>query len=314
MANFKTPFANTGARREPTPTEMSDGFPIGAADKELFNGLAYRVEAELGTLVSAGLPNAPDNTTDSVLKSIQALINAAVPDANKATYLTEAQYLGHINSYSDVTESTFVDGGSNLLTCAKVEMSYKGYKPVSIPNVSLTLLNSKIYHVRHTLAGGVVAIPLDDATYNPNSKPDNDASFDTKREDILLARATVDAKGVITIVNLANRQLFSVSNLVVGIPKGMNGQKDAVFSIETTFNTGRTPVDISCAVAAVEVNNTGSGERNKNFIPSDDYSKGNARLSNSAAGFKYDRYGFFTQALYDDAQLLTVLVNGTLEG
>ena len=314
MANFSTPFANTGARREPTPTELSDGFPIGAADKELFNGLAYRVEAELGTLVAAGLPNAPDNTTDSVLKAIQALINAAVPDANKDTYLTEAQYLGHINSYSDVTDSTFVDGGGNLLTCPEVKMSYKGYKPLSIPNVSLALANSKIYHIRHTLAGGVVAIPMDDGTYNPNSWTENAPEFDTTREDILLARATVDGTGTITVVNLANRQLFSVSALVEAVPKGMNGQKDAVFSVETTFNTGRTPVDISCSVAAVEVNNTGSGERNKNFIPSDDYSKGNARLSNNAAGFKADRYGFFTQALYDDAQLLTVLVNGTLEG
>jgi hypothetical protein len=52
MADFVTPFAQGGPRRSPTSSEKTNGFPCGPADQELFNGLFYRLEAELGGLVN----------------------------------------------------------------------------------------------------------------------------------------------------------------------------------------------------------------------------------------------------------------------
>lgn len=75
MADFSPYFAVSNAtRRFPTFEEQQQGFGCGPADRDLFNGIIYRLEAELGHLIEfAGIEPTNDRFTQ-VREAIQSLI------------------------------------------------------------------------------------------------------------------------------------------------------------------------------------------------------------------------------------------------
>lgn len=94
MADYSTPFATTGAKRLPSAEEISTGFPTGALDKALFNGLFFRLQSEINEVIKdAGLT--PNNTVDTWLRdAIRKLINDAIeslPGGADDTVLTNEQ-------------------------------------------------------------------------------------------------------------------------------------------------------------------------------------------------------------------------------
>lgn len=86
--------ADDDYRREPTPTEISGGFPCGPADLELFNGLFYRstqIGIELEALiVAAGLT--PD---DAVLTQVRDAITALIASGG-TPFATRAEVIAGV--------------------------------------------------------------------------------------------------------------------------------------------------------------------------------------------------------------------------
>lgn len=52
MVDFNPAFANAGPKREPTSDEITNGFPCGPADRELFNWLIYASQTEFDAVIS----------------------------------------------------------------------------------------------------------------------------------------------------------------------------------------------------------------------------------------------------------------------
>lgn len=78
MADFKVPFGSQSGRRPPNADEKINGFPCGPADQQLFNGLFWRIESELGAILNdAGIVPSDDNLAQ-VLEAIQLLIKRGV--------------------------------------------------------------------------------------------------------------------------------------------------------------------------------------------------------------------------------------------
>lgn len=74
MADFKVPFGSQAGRRPPNADEKINGFPCGPANQQLFNGLFYRLESELGAIITdAGIVQNDDDMTQ-VLQSIKKIV------------------------------------------------------------------------------------------------------------------------------------------------------------------------------------------------------------------------------------------------
>lgn len=85
MADFDTPFANTGDKTFPTPAQSAEGFECGPANRALFNGLFNRIEAELGHLMTHAGIDGDDADLTQVRQAVAAMITTAT-----ANFLTQA--------------------------------------------------------------------------------------------------------------------------------------------------------------------------------------------------------------------------------
>ena len=129
MADFTVPFAVDGDRRFATPTEQQEGFPCGPAERALFNGEFYRVEAEIGEVIRyAGIVGSNDRMTQ-LREAINNLIAAAIgvipspPDVTGFVLMSQARarfpifphiYGGYITPVSPGVGVCRVPGGIYL--------------------------------------------------------------------------------------------------------------------------------------------------------------------------------------------------------
>ena len=75
MADFDPPWAVNGIKRAPTVAETDGGFPCGPADRELFNWLFHRVQAELNAVILGAGLTPSDADLAQVWKAIQFINN-----------------------------------------------------------------------------------------------------------------------------------------------------------------------------------------------------------------------------------------------
>src|SRR5690606_31790459 len=134
MANFTTPLASNGSRRNPTATEKVEGFPCGPADQTLFNGLFHRIEAELGHIISyAGLTGSDADNTQ-VRQAVQALISAAV-GGDSSQFLLMDQARARLPIYPEVVSSDYKinvisPAGGTVRVPSGVTFMHRGVFPV----------------------------------------------------------------------------------------------------------------------------------------------------------------------------------------
>lgn len=147
MADFSTPFANIATRRSPTASEANNGMPCGPADKELFDGMFHRLEAELGHLIShAGLTGS-DSDFEQVRKAVDALISTAF---SASSFVSTADYA----SNAEALAGTASDKVMSPLRVAEALAALVDSSPGSLdtlnelaaalgddPNFSTTVLN-----------------------------------------------------------------------------------------------------------------------------------------------------------------------------
>jgi len=219
MADFRTPFGQDGDRRFPSITEKEQGFPCGPADRALFNALIYRLEAELGHLVDYAGIVGTDDRMSNVREAVEALISAAVaaipadqqPDLSG--YLTMAMAQSRLPIFPHVNNSTGrltvtspnvgvirLGGGSTFL--------HRGIAPITTAQLDFPTDPSRTYHLRWDKVNGYRLRSLSDAAYNPSSAAETSTQFDSKYDDMLIARITTTAANVATITVLRNLDRF----------------------------------------------------------------------------------------------------------
>ena len=246
MANFETPFASQAARRSPTADEKANGFPCGAADQTLFNGMFHRIEAELGNLIAyAGLVGT-DSDLNQVRKSIVTLIEAATGGGETENYLQMAQVIARLPLWPEIQSA---DGRINITSPANgivrvpggINMVHRGVNLLTSVQTDFNTVASRTYHLRWNGATGLELRSLGDNGYNPDGLAEDNVAFDTTYDSALLARVTTNSGNVATITPLSNKQNLKASAVVPTVAAGLNGTNGAIFDFTYNVNFARTP-------------------------------------------------------------------------
>lgn len=211
MAKFDPPFSDGADLRFPTNDEQLQGIPCGPADRELFNGMFHRIEAEIGEVIQhAGLTGTNDDLTQ-LRQAITSLIDAATGGGDPSIYLLMAQARARLPIYPEVLN---VDGkiGVTAPTTGTVRVpggvmfQHRGIWPVTTTQTDFTTVASKTYHLRWNPTDGFTLKDLSNAVYNPTAAPETDPRFDSGYDDMLVSRIITNSSNLATITNLINKQ------------------------------------------------------------------------------------------------------------
>lgn len=210
MPDYSTPFAKDAIKRTATADEKLNGFPCGAANQALFNGLVNQLQADLYAIHVAGGVAGSDEDTNTTLLNIQALINAATGGGDDSDYVLLSQartrlpifpeFLtadGKINVSSPATGTIRIPSGIDFL--------HRGIKIETTVETDFTTDVSKTYHVRWNPTDGYQMLDLESGTYNAGSLDETDAVFDSTYDDMLICRVITNSSNVATITNLVNK-------------------------------------------------------------------------------------------------------------
>ena len=312
MANFSTPFAQSGPRRNPTADERANGFPCGAADLLLFNGLFHRIEAELGNLITFAGLTPTDNTFDQVRQAIAALIDAATGGGDTESYLLLSQASARLPIFPEVLSTT---GRLNVTSPADgtvrvpggVTILHRGISPYVTVEEDFATVSSRTYHLRWTPADGPALKWLGDSGYNPGGLLETDPSFDSVHDDALLARVVTNSSNVATITTLANKDRLFKQELIQGADIRLSGLNGSNGLIQSTLDWGRSPrnfsTDLIRALAEpvdTDINFVDPGAVNRNNLES---------VTLTAAAIPITRYTLNTVVVRDASTAFTVNFN-----
>lgn len=221
MANFATPFASSGPRRNPTSDERANGFPCGPADQTLFNGLFHRIESELANVITAAGLTPTDASFNQVQQAIAALIDAATGSGETENYLLMSQAIarlpimpevlsadGRINITSPANGTVRLPGGVNFL--------HRGINTQVTNQADFPTVSNRTYHLRWNPTDGFALKNVGDSGYNPDGLDETDAVFDTTYDDMLVARVVTNSVNAPTITKLANKTRLTFSGVKDG--------------------------------------------------------------------------------------------------
>ncbi|KQV83226.1 hypothetical protein [Rhizobium sp. Root1220] len=212
MADFNLPFADGGERRAPTVDEQDGGFGCGPANLPLFNWMFWALQSEINAVImQAGLtPTNADMT--QLLQAIQELIDAATGGGDPSGYLTMLQARARLPIFPEVQN---VSGHFGVVTPATgqvripsgVIFQHRGIYPITTVQTDFATDASKTYHLRWNSTDGFTLKDLA-GSYNPGVLAETDVSFDSKYDDMLLARIVTNSSNVPTITNLINKNVI----------------------------------------------------------------------------------------------------------
>lgn len=264
MALFYPPFASDGERRNPDSNEQSEGFPCGPADRTLFNGTLYSIQAEMNSIQIEGGVAGDENDNTTVVTAIQNMIDAATGGGGGGAYvlMTQARarmpifpivdnVAGHFGMVSPGTGQVRIPAGVNFL--------HRGIFTLTSAQTDFATDPNKTYHVRWNPTDGFAIKDLAGILYNPSALAETNILFDSTYDDMLVARVITNSSNVPTIVNLVNRDRLlaraeQAATMSVPNTNGATGT--------TTFTHGwaRTPI-VTPYIKAVQVSkNPGGGE------------------------------------------------------
>lgn len=216
MADFAKPFADDGEKRYPETSEKAAGFPCGPADQDLFNGMFYRLEAELGELITYSGITPTDARFTQVRESIMALIDAAVGSGDTAQFVLMSQARSRIPIFPEVQR----DDGLIAVTApsigiirvpGNITFTHRGVFNVTTIETDFSTNSNKIYHIRWNPTDGYQMKDLSDLAYNPSSLDESNIAFDTLFDDMLIARVVTNSSNFSTITNLSNKSRLGYS-------------------------------------------------------------------------------------------------------
>ena len=216
MSNFATPFASTALRRLPNSDEKLNGFPCGPADIKLFNGLWWQIHKELDAIHQAGGIAGTDDTTNTTLLNIQALIDAATGGGGSELYLLMSQARSRNPVFPIILTADYriicsSPGAGTVRIPGGVSFLHRGFGIEETVETDFATLASKNYHLRWSYADGYSLKDLSDIAYNPTALSESNSIFDSTYDDMLLARVITNSSNVAAITNLANNNKLSAS-------------------------------------------------------------------------------------------------------
>ncbi len=256
MADFDPPFSGTsGERRYPSTDEQAGGFPCGPADQALFNGMFYRIEAELKNVMAAGgiTPNNADLT--QLLQAINALIASAVGGSSADFVLMSVARL-RLPIFPEIKTADYriiinSPGAGTVRVPSGVTIQHRGIFEFATAQTDFATTASKTYHLRWNPTTGFDLQDLTNGTYNPTSAAETDPKFDTKYDDMLVARVVTNSSNVATITNLANKDRL-IASFTKNTYESQNGSWTGLPWLNGTQNWARTPNHVSVPMADCE--------------------------------------------------------------
>lgn len=275
MADFDVPFATDAEKRFPSAAEHQQGFPCGPADQKLFNGLFYRLEAEIGSVVNFAGIGQTDARMTNLLEAIQQLIASAIgalptgPDTAPDTsgFLMLSQAVARLPIFPDVqtTDGRFgvtSTGVGNVHLPAGVSFLQRGIRPVVSAAQDFATIASKTYHLRWRGSTGLYSLlDLADTGYNPALVAETDTRFDSTFDDMLIARVITNASNVPVITDLANKDRLLLEMLNAGALNNP-ATNDALRTTVLNWNLARRP---QCAIEVTNIQTSPNAGQNNTF-------------------------------------------------
>lgn len=256
MTAFDPPFAGSGERRAPTPTEKNLGFPCGPASQALFNYLFWRLEGNVDHLADqAGVTAGSEGDLTVLFRSIEARIQAYIGETSgedpgpgiDPNFVLLSQARTRLPIYPEVRAT----GGRIVVTSpstgtvrvpAGTDFLHRGIFLVTTTQTDLNTDASKTYHLRWNPTDGFALKDLADSGYNPGTLPEGHASFDSTYDDMLVARVVTNSSNVATITNLSNLPALHLAEILVGTnAANVTSSNRTRFDFSHDFNWSRTP-------------------------------------------------------------------------
>lgn len=271
MANFTIPFGQDAERRFPTSDERQNGFPCGPADMRLFNGLFNTIQSEIGEVISyAGLVGSDGDLTQ-LRKAIKAMIDAAMGGGSPGDYILMDQARARLPIFPEVQTGdgriAVVPNGAGVVRVpAGATILHRGIFPIVTVQTDLATDVSKTYHLRWNPTDGFQLKDLANPTYNPTAASEDNVGFDSKYDDMLVARVVSNSSNILTITNLANLVDLQAFEAFSGPATPVGAARSYEYQNTMTLNWARAPRLI--APDGVISQNGGLNEGNQAWIQS----------------------------------------------
>lgn len=253
------------AKRAPNANEETEGFPTGAADIDLFNGFFHDLGQEIRNVITAGGITPSNGSTSQLLSGINALIAAATGVGDTSQFLLVSQAAARLPIWPEVLtdDNTFnitSPGVGQARLPADVVFTHRGVVNYTTVQTDFTLNANRTYHLRWNPDDGWQALDLTDAGYNPSVLAEEDESFDTTFDDMLVARLVTNATNAVTITNLANTNRLTSKSTFSESLDNNNAAWNSLSGTSVTLNWGRKPMMENSYVEGVHSSATATGE------------------------------------------------------
>ena len=199
---YGNPDPNAGYVDRDTPAGIKGSVPPAAAIEMPQREIVKVIEA-------AGL--IPTNTDPTqLLQAIGGLISPATGGGGDANFVLMTQARSRLPIYP---EALTADGklpvtapatGTVRLT-AGYSFLHRGLYPVTTVETDFSTTASKTYHLRWLKDTGFALKDVADSGYNSGGLAETDAAFDSKYDDMLIARVVTNAGNGATILSLVNK-------------------------------------------------------------------------------------------------------------
>lgn len=290
MADFSVPFGRDSEKRLPSANERTGGFPCGAADQALFNGLLNRVESELGEVISFFGITPSDDRFTQLRESIEAGIAAATGTADVSQYLLVSQARSRLPIFPQIESA---DGKINVSSPAagiirvpgNIQFMHRGIFPVTTSETDFNTDTSKTYHLRWNPTDGLSLNDTASSTYNPGTLAETDSSFDSTYDDMLVSRVITNSSNVATITNLANRDRLWFNGVLSAVDWTDPATNLAFARMQQTLDWSRTPQfkSFSQATKAYDRGTSSAGDH-------DEYIRHDRGVDGLTGSFPINRY------------------------
>ncbi len=261
--DFNPAWANKAERRAPTDAERDNGFPCGPASRPLFNYLFNLLEGNMGyAAAQQGVASLGNGDLTVLHRTLAAAIAAAIgpsgnPDLSNFVLMNQAR--ARFPIYPEVLNTdgriTMVSPGSGVVRIpGGVDFLHRGIGLITTSQTDYNTDPSKTYHARWNPIDGFALKDLASPGYNPTALAETNATFDSKYDDMLIARIITNAGNVATIDSLANKDRLFVTFSKNTMEK-QAGTWGGLPALSGAQNWSRTPKQISVPSYSVEATN-----------------------------------------------------------
>lgn len=202
----------------------------------------------MAVIMAAGIdPYSPDLT--QVLQAINALIAAATGGAGDPNYVLMTQARVRLPIFLEVLTSDGLipiasPSNGTIRVPAGYNFLHRGIFNVTTVLTDLVTTASKTYHLRWNPTDGFALKDINDSGYNPGMLDESNAAFDSKYDDMLVAKAVTNASNAATIILLKNKAALALSEVIaVSNTANANSISTTFDAISSNYNWARTPGD-----------------------------------------------------------------------